>query len=86
MAKFNSNESVDVEVEISVEEYYEKMSVSEQNEMINLLRTDDVCIPDLMDTIQDKAKFFKELAYYVGNSDSENLEFLINELQYWSNK
>lgn len=86
MAKFSVNKKIDVDVEISVEEYYDKMSVSEENEMIDLLRTNDLCVPDLMNTIQDKAKFFKDLAYHIGVTDTEHIDALITELQYWSNK
>jgi len=94
MAKFTKNKdvevsastSVDVEIDISVEDFYDEMSDSEEKEMIDLLRYHDVSISELMDTVDDKAKFYKDLAYHVGASDVEHLDALITELQYWSKK
>ena len=82
-------QSVDVDVEVSVSEFYGGMSDSDKNMMVALLAKD--VSAELMNILEyvdsdDKPKFYKELAYHVGNSDSEHLEPLIEELQYWSKK
>jgi len=94
MAKFTKNEkvnlesNVDIEIDISVEEFYTKMGEQDSIEMHNLLRGD---IPDyeaheVMENIEDKAKFYKDLAYHIGVSDVEHLDALITGLQYWRKK
>jgi len=86
VAKFIGNKdiNVDVDVDVDVEEFYEEMSDDEKEEMAHLL-SDDINILDFTGK-SDREKMYKDLAYYVGVSDSEHLEYLIKELQYWSKK
>ena len=80
----NVNIDVDIDMDIDVHDFYEQMDDDEKEEMAHLI-SEDVQILDFIGG-DNRQNMYKELAYYVGNSDSENLEFLINELQYWSNK
>jgi len=86
MAKFNIEKSVDIntDVEVDVHEIYDGMSKDEKEEMAHLVSED----LDILDFIgqTDREKMYKELAYYVGNSDSEHLDALIEELTYWRRK
>lgn len=87
MASFSKYETVDVCINVSAQEFYSAMDDSEKTEMLSFLVKDTDYISSI-DIIHptDKNQFYKELAYYVGNSDSENLEYLIEELKYWSKK
>jgi len=86
MAKFTGNKdvNVDVDIEVDVEEFYDEMSADEKEEMAHYLG-DDLSILDFIGK-SDRQKMYKEFAYYVGVSDTEHLEYLIKELQYWSKK
>ena len=89
------SDTVDIEVniEISAEEFYDAMTPSEMDEMarmlhgngnmnlINILSPDESCIYQM--SSQDKEKFYKDLAYHVGMTDSEFLNELIENLKYW---
>lgn len=92
MATFKKNEdisvstNIDVDVEISVSDFYHEMSETENEEMAKLMIGNlELDIMDLMPFLEneDKPKFYKDLAYYVGVSDTQNLELLIEELKYW---
>ena len=88
MAKFtgdkNVNINVDFSIDVDVHEFYDEMNDNEKNEMAHLV-SEDIDILDLIGG-SDRQKMYKELAYYVGNSDYLNLDYLIEELQYWSKK
>lgn len=81
----NTEADVEVNIDISVNEFYQEMSSIEEKDMLDLLR-DDMSPIELVDTLDDKAKFYKDLAYHLGVTDSDHLDALITELQYWSKK
>jgi len=74
-------------VNISVSMFCGGMSSEEENEMVSLLIDNgDLDIIDIVDSCADaeaKEKFYKELAYRVGTTDTEFLDNLIEALQYW---
>lgn len=76
--------SVTAHVNIGVHEFYESMSDTEKKEMLGYFS--DTSVLEFIESQEDKQAFYKELAYQVGNSDFENLEYLIEELKYWSKK
>ena len=85
MPKINSD--INIDVDISVEEFFSEMSESDNKKMSKLLvESDDFDIVNAINQTDDKGKFYKELAYHVGVTDSEHLDALITELQYWSKK
>jgi len=70
-----------VDVEIEVDEFHNAMTDEDKIEMLfKQLKNGDL---SLMDS-QDRGKFYKDFAYYVGGSDTEFLNILIDELLYWS--
>ena len=73
---------IESDIEIEVAEYYSKMSDYEKKEMFESIVKES----NILDMQDDKQKFYKEFAYQVGNFDSLNLDYLIEELQYWSKK
>ena len=74
MAKIKT--AIEAVVDIDVDEFFSNM---DDNEILDtaLLIVNSNC---------DKQKLYQQLAHHIGNSDSENLEYLISELQYWSKK
>ena len=74
--------TIDTEIEVSVKDFNSSMDAIERKEMFTLLNK-EFKVSDLVES-EYKEAFYKELAYQIGNSDSEILEFFINELQYWS--
>lgn len=88
------SDAVDIEVNINIsaEEFYDAMTPPEMNEMAKMLHGNgNMNLMDILNpeytvyamSSEDKAKFYKDLAYHVGMTDSEYLDELIEDLGYW---
>lgn len=84
---------ISVDVDVSVEEFYDAMTPTDMQEMATMLHSSgsmdlmSILIPSQNNMFsmnsEQKEKFYKDLAYHVGMTDSQYLDELIENLSYW---